>query len=81
MSGLKIELCSETGICSILKGGAKVDLAPDEVGELRAAGWDGAKARKVISDVDAEFAATLTDTDLRLIAVKTMPKGCCCCSG
>jgi hypothetical protein len=79
MSDLTIEMCSETGICTILKGGAKVDLTPDEVGDVRAAGRDGAKARKAIADLDATFAAALTDADLRQIAAKVTPKRCCCC--
>jgi hypothetical protein len=38
MSNINIELCPETGICSIIKGnGSKIDLMPDEVSRVRLA--------------------------------------------
>ena len=80
MSTLIIEQCPETGIASIVRdSGAKVDLMPDEVGELRTS--SGAEAiRAVIANADAGFAASLTLPELAQIA-KAFGGGTCSCSG
>ncbi len=63
MSDLNIQLCPETGICSIIKGdGSKVDLMPDEVSQLKEAGGDAAAIKKALAEVDAGFADQL-DSD------------------
>ncbi|MBI3920080.1 MAG: hypothetical protein HY318_01585, partial [Armatimonadetes bacterium] len=54
---LNIELCPETGICSILRqGSSKVDLMPDEVEALRKAEGDPAAIRQILSGADGSFA-------------------------
>jgi len=61
MSKLIVEVCPETGICSILKsdGSGKVDLMPDEAAAIRAAGGDAATIREVIFACDPSFADAL----------------------
>ena len=60
MGKLDIQLCSETGICSIIKAdGSKVDLMPDEVSSLKKALGVPAAARSVIADVDVNFAKSV----------------------
>jgi hypothetical protein len=71
MDKLNIELCPETGICSIIKGnGTKVDLMPDEVETLRAALADPAATRQVLADVDADFAKSLAPDELNQVAAR-----------
>lgn len=63
---LNIELCSETGICSILrKDNSKVDLMPDEVEALRKAAGNPEAMRKIIADGDGVFAGKLEDGELK----------------
>ena len=70
MDKVDIELCPETGICSIVRsGGTKTDLMPDEVQALREAGNDLAKIQQVVAGADETFAKSLTETELRQIAV------------
>ncbi len=69
MGRLNIELCPETGICSIIKAdGAKIDLMPDEVDNLRQAGniTDGIK--KAIAEVDSQFAEKLNLEELKQLS-------------
>lgn len=69
MEKMTVELCPETGICSIVKvDGQKVDLMPDEVEAIRAAGADTDKIRDVIANCDAGFAATLDGTTLKYVS-------------
>jgi hypothetical protein len=69
MSKLNIELCPETGICSIIKSdGQKVDLMPDELGEVRNAAGRTDAIQQAISEVDDGFAATLTAEELQQLA-------------
>ena len=66
MGKLNIELCPETGICSIVKSdGTKGDLMPDEVASIRAATVQPESARQTIADVDADFAKTLQPEELK----------------
>ena len=66
MGKLNIELCPETGICSIVKSdGTKVDLMPDEVVSIRTATVQPEAARQTIADVDADFAKTLQPEELK----------------
>ena len=69
MGKLNIELCPETGICSVVKSdGTKVDLMPDEVDSLRAVAAQPESVRKIIADVDADFAKTLQPEELKQLA-------------
>jgi hypothetical protein len=70
MGKLNIELCPETGICSIVKGdGSKIDLMPDEVAGIRDA-TDPEAVKKAIGEVDAAFAKTLDAAELAQVAKK-----------
>ncbi len=65
MDKLNIELCPETGICSILKSdGTKVDLMPGEVADIRDAEGDAEALREAISEADETFAASLNVEEL-----------------
>ena len=69
MSNLQVEVCPETGMCSIVRTNAgKADLMPDEVQAVRAAKGDLAKIRQIVAEGDAAFAASLSDQELRRIA-------------
>lgn len=69
MSSLNVELCPETGICSILRpDGRKTDLMPGEVQAFRDAKGSPAAMRAIVAEGDAGFAATLSDQELRDIA-------------
>lgn len=68
MTALTVELCPETGICSIIKGdGRKVDLMPDEVEAIRAASSDVGLIRSAIAGCDSEFAEALDVQELRQV--------------
>ena len=74
MGKLNIELCPETGICSIIKGDRqKVDLMPDEVGAVRNATGQSNAIKSAIAEVDPDFAATLDVEDLQQLA-RTLKK-------
>ena len=74
MDKLKVELCPETGICSIIKkDGAKVDLMPDEVKSLRAALADPEAARQVLAEADPGFAGSLTPEEISQLAARLKP--------
>ena len=69
MDSLNIELCPETGICSIIKkNGTKVDLMPTEIHNLRAALADPDAARQVIAEADEDFAEALAPDELKQLA-------------
>ena len=69
MGKLNIQLCPETGICSIVKGdGTKVDLMPDEVGGLREASGMPDAIRKAIASVDPGVAETLDSEELEQLS-------------
>ena len=71
MAELNIQLCPETGICSLIKqDGSKVDLMPDEVAGLRDAGGDPDKVRSALADVDSSFAGKLDADEVGQIAAK-----------
>ena len=76
MDKLNIQLCPETGICSIIKtNGTKVDLMPDEVKSLRAALANPDSARQVVAEIDAGFAESLVPDELdQLVASLKTPK-------
>jgi hypothetical protein len=65
MGKLNIELCPETGICSIRKAdGTKVDLMPDEVADVRDAAGDTHALKNAVAEADEKFAASLTAEEL-----------------
>lgn len=69
MAKLNIQLCPETGICSILKpDGSKVDLMPGEVEDLRKAAGKSDAILKVIEEIDSGFAATLNVDELKQVS-------------
>jgi hypothetical protein len=71
MDKLNIELCPETGICSIIrKNGTKVDLMPGEVTSLRDALANPEAARQVIAEADASFAESLDPQELEQLAAR-----------
>jgi len=71
MDKLTIELCPETGICSIIKhNGDKVDLMPDEVEAIRAAGANEAQVRDVLANCDADFAKSLDPQALKQVSAE-----------
>lgn len=70
MDKLNIQLCPETGICSIIKNnGTKVDLMPDEVKNLREASSNPDAARQVLAEVDADFAKSIDQDEINQLAV------------
>ena len=69
---LRVVVCSETGMCSIVREGTnKIDLLPSEVEELRAAGGDAAAIRKIIAGCSSAFADGLSDEEIELIVQKS----------
>ena len=69
MEKLTIELCPETGICSLVKGGSdKTDLMPFEVDELKKLSPDDIeKIKAVIAQGNENFAKNLTAEDIKRI--------------
>ena len=69
MDDLKIEVCPETGICSIVRSGTdKVDLMPNEVASIKDADAEAEDIRKIIAEANASFAASLSEEELQNIA-------------
>ena len=69
MSDLNIQMCPETGICSIIKDdGTKIDLMPDEVGQIRDASGQSVVIRQALSDVDSGFAEGLNAEELEQVS-------------
>ena len=65
MSKLDIQMCPETGICSIMNGeGAKIDMISTEVDELRSAAGDPQQLKKLLAQVDVSFSEALTEDEL-----------------
>lgn len=68
MSKLNVQLCPETGICSIVKeDGSKVDLMPGEVAGVRSAKGQP-DIQKAIAEIDPDFAKELDADELAQIA-------------
>ena len=71
MDKLNIQLCPETGICSIIKeNGAKVDLMPEEVKSLKSALGNPDATRKVLAETDVGFAESLERDELNQLATR-----------
>ena len=69
MSKVNVQLCPETGICSIVKiDGTKIDLMPDEVATLRNAAGNQDAIRNALAAVDSDFAAGLAATEIEQVA-------------
>jgi hypothetical protein len=68
---MTIEVCPETGICSIVRADAsKIDLMPDEVAALREADGDVTAIKAVLAESDTAFAAGLSAAEITLIGQK-----------
>ena len=69
MKKLIVEVCPETGICSLVKdNGTKTDLMPFEVDELKKLSADEVdKIKSVIRQGNADFAENLTADDIKHI--------------
>ena len=66
---LQIELCPETGMCSIVRADkTKVDLLPDEVSAIAAAGDKAEAVRAIVSGSDEAFGGRLSPAELAQIA-------------
>ncbi len=71
MDEMNVEMCPETGICSLVKSGTdKADLMPFEVEDLKAAAGDTEKARQIIANASSEFAKNLSEEELKRIIAK-----------
>jgi hypothetical protein len=69
MSTLNIEVCPETGICSIIKGdGSKIDLMPDEVSRVREATGNAGAIQKALAEIDSSFAESLDSKELAQVS-------------
>ena len=73
MSDLTLELCPETGICSIVKPDGRADLMPGEVDDIRDAAGDVQQVQQIVSQVDTGFADGLDRAELRQIAQRLAP--------
>ncbi len=65
MSDLNLQLCPETGICSIIKkDGHKIDLISTEVSQLRDASGNRDALRQILAQVDPDFAERLDSDEI-----------------
>ena len=65
MSELNVQLCPETGICSIFKAdGKKVDLMPYEVTAVRKAAGNPDVIKQALAEIDPGFADTLSADEI-----------------
>ena len=66
MGKLNIQLCPETGICSLIKEDkTKIDMTPDEVAQLREAAGDAEKTKAILAQVDPGFTDTLDSEEMQ----------------
>lgn len=69
MAKFDIQMCPETGICSIMnEQGGKIDMIAGEVDELRGAADDPQRLKDLLSQVDSSFSEALTDAELARLA-------------
>lgn len=67
---MNIELCPETGICTIVKDdGTKLDLMPCELSDVQLASGPDA-VREAVGEADARFARALTAEELDELKVR-----------
>ena len=65
MAKINIELCPETGICSVFKGdGTKIDMMPGEVQQVKEAAGDAEKIKAVLAQVDSTFSSSMENEEL-----------------
>ncbi len=66
---MRVELCSETGICSIVKDDdTKVDLIQQEVDRIIGVSDDEGKIKQVIAGIDISFAENLSPDEIAQLA-------------
>ncbi|RLD12385.1 MAG: hypothetical protein DRI44_00775 [Chlamydiae bacterium] len=71
MSDLNIQLCPETGICSIIKdNGKKIDLMPFEVKQIKEADGSQDAIKQAIAEIDPDFAKELDSGEINQISEK-----------
>lgn len=71
MAKLNIQLCPETGICSLIKeDGKKIDMIASEADQLRQASGDPEKIKAVLAQVDPKFSEELDTEELNQIATE-----------
>ena len=69
MAKLNIEMCPETGICSIMnEQGSKIDMISTEVADIRAAAGDTQQIKELLAGVDKSFSESLTDEEIAQLA-------------
>ena len=66
---IRVEVCSETGVCSLIRpDNTKADLLPGEVAAIATFAEQPEAVRAVIGAADDAFAARLTTAELEQIA-------------
>jgi hypothetical protein len=71
MSDLNVQMCPETGICSIIKAdGNKIDLISSEVSQVREAAGKADAIRQVLAQIDPGFAAGLDSEEIARLSTK-----------
>lgn len=71
MGKLNIQLCPETGICSVIKeDGKKVDMIAGEVDQLRKASGNHEEIKAVLGQVDNAFSNELSAEELDQISAE-----------
>ncbi len=69
MAKLNIQLCPETGICSVIKENrTKIDMMPDEVVQLRQASGDTEECKAILTQIDAAFCESLDTEELHQLS-------------
>jgi len=65
MNDLNIQLCPETGICSIIKkDGKKIDLMPFEVDQVKNAAGNPDAIKNVLNEIDPNFVNELDSEEI-----------------
>ena len=65
MNDLNIQLCPETGICSIIKkDGKKIDLMPFEVDQVKNAAGNPETIKDVLNEIDPDFVNELDSEEI-----------------
>ena len=65
MAKLDVQMCPETGICSIMnEQGAKIDIISAEVDQLRDAADSPKQVKDLLADVDPTFSEALTQDEI-----------------
>ncbi len=65
MAKLDVQMCPETGICSIMnKQGGKIDMISAEVDQLRDAAGNPQQIKELLAEVDPSFSEALSEDEL-----------------